>query len=167
MKTGPQPTIRGNLRLSINWPGRAVYVDNSRIIPEQAERITISITGDGIASPVQHEIPCGQSSVIIENLPSGSKTALIRAVDDSDQILSQSKKAFSIKPGETTDSGAINLGFVITNTPENPVFEPSSIVVEPGSTLYIQNWLNTEETCNVNGGDHGLNAAAGFNIHEK
>ena len=91
--------------------------------------------------------------LIINDLPVVNKVALITAKDSSSNLLCQVKESFQITGGQTTDSGNFPLGIAIIESGTDKIFEPTSILVPSGTSLYFQNWTNSSVTVTGYGPD--------------
>ena len=133
----------GAFSMSVAWPNHG-----QKLIPANSNSISVSISGSGIPvnSPIITSISSGETTLTINNIPVGSKTAEIMALDASSNVTAVRMQSFTIITDHTTTTNNIPLGIAITGTTNNPVFEPSSINVNAGDVLYVQNWLSSDET---------------------
>lgn len=111
---------------------------NGKYIASYTSSIYISITGEGLSSATTKTAAYNSSAVTFENLPVGSKTAQISALDALGNTISSGRVSFIITGGKTT-AASVSLGIVFTDSS----FSPSSITVPANTTLYFYNAGNT------------------------
>ncbi|MFH1453042.1 MAG: IPT/TIG domain-containing protein [Armatimonadota bacterium] len=127
----------GDVRVKVYWPEKEI---KSKLIPSNTQHILITISGQGLTTDREAQIPYGTTEATIENLPAGNKTAEIQAVAGSGSILAHRFVDFVISSGQTTDVSAI-LGVSITADG----YIPQNITISPNDTLY---WINSDSAAN-------------------
>ena len=98
------PTGSGNLRLTIQWPTRA--------IPENTAYVVIKISGVGLDKPIEQKVerPAGQAQVSITiTVPAGDKTISVTAYDASDKPLAVGATGVTVS-ANTTTAAIVELG---------------------------------------------------------
>lgn len=130
----------GSLKVSIQWPSKLI----DKYISAGTERISITITGDGISGSMATIVSYGQNTITIKDIPVGQKSAEILCLDSNSNILSSTMISFLIIGGQTASSSII-LGATLTNIG----FKPQTISIPIGTTLY---WVNKSgSTASLNG----------------
>lgn len=111
------PTGTGRLEVAISWPqgGEGSFRLGGRIlarIPATTTTITLSVTGDGLSSPVvrTYPKPAGGTTDDTIELPSGNKTAVARALDSGGVVIADTSTSFSILSGGST---AVDLNLTV------------------------------------------------------
>ncbi len=153
--------VGGAFSMKVQWPqgARALQKDEdgiARFISSDTETIYIEISGEGLQDSVITTFDKEQNEITVNDLPIGAKTALIQALDESSNILSQRKESFLIEAGKTHDSGNIALGIVIKKNGTDLAFEPSAIdftKTAAGTVVPFQNWTDEEVMVAVTGAD--------------
>lgn len=119
----------GSISLNINWPATK---SGSKYIPTSTSSIDISLTGEGLSSASNYSYGSSQTTITINNIPLGNKTANISCKDSDSNILSNRIVSFLVEAGKTTNVSA-NLGVTITDTG----FTPQNITITPGNNFVI------------------------------
>jgi len=93
------PDGRGSLEIRVAWPDTG-----TRVIPESAVRIKVTVVGTGLTAAREAEISRPASSVRIDDLPVGRKSVLVAAYDASDMKVADGIASnISIVNDKTTD----------------------------------------------------------------
>ncbi|MCS7223877.1 MAG: hypothetical protein NZ959_04895 [Armatimonadetes bacterium] len=87
------PKGSGTLVIQVDW-------GNSRLIPVEAVRIDVTVTGEGLSSPRTASITRPNDSVIISGLPVGAKTVVGEAKDRDGRTVSRGSGSTVIREGE-------------------------------------------------------------------
>jgi hypothetical protein len=98
------PTGSGNLRLTIQWPTRA--------IPENTAYVVVKISGVGLDKSIEQKVerPAGQAQVSITiTVPAGDKTITITAYDANDKPLAVGATGVTVSANSTTTT-TVELG---------------------------------------------------------
>ncbi|MDD1474973.1 hypothetical protein MEO41_27435, partial [Dolichospermum sp. ST_sed4] len=145
----------GTLSVAIDWPvqekttlghceeqgDEAISSDSSKIIPAGTARITLTITGDGLSSPVTDQFTNTSGSITKQySLPIGNKIVTLNAYDapTGGNLLAQRIQNVTILFGQTATLTA-TLGSSISDSG----FTPQTITIPKGSSLM---WLNNGTT---------------------
>lgn len=102
--TSSTPTSTGTMRITIQWPTRAV--------PENTAYVEIKINGVGLDKPIEKKVerPAGQTEVTIAvNVPVGDKTITVTAYDASDKPLAVGATSVTVI-ANTTTTATVELG---------------------------------------------------------
>jgi hypothetical protein len=98
------PTGTGTLRLTIQWPTRA--------IPENTAYVVIKISGIGLDEPIEKKVErqAGQTQVTITiTVPAGDKTITVTAYDANDKPLAVGATSVTVS-ANTTTTAIVELG---------------------------------------------------------
>ncbi|MCS6951016.1 MAG: hypothetical protein NZ520_11205 [bacterium] len=83
---------RGDLIIAVNW-------GNSRVIPPEAVRIDVSVSGEGLSEPVTASIARPESQTVIRNLPVGAKQVVGEAKDSAGRVVARGTGNTRIEEG--------------------------------------------------------------------
>jgi hypothetical protein len=89
---------RGGLRITVAWPA------STRVIPEDTVKIAVSVLGVGLTTPVKGEIVSPNTTLVIDNLPTGSKTISATAINARDEATAMGSTLVTIVNGQFVDA---------------------------------------------------------------
>ncbi|MCS6829860.1 MAG: hypothetical protein NZ749_04365 [bacterium] len=95
----------GDLVIAVNW-------GNSRVIPPEAVRIDVSVSGEGLPEPVTAAIIRPESQTVIRNLPAGFKQVVGEAKDSAGRVVARGTGNTRIEEGARA-----SVRIVMTTTP--------------------------------------------------
>lgn len=145
--TGEPSPASGSFQLTVRW---AEAKKNQKYISVYTQSIDITVTGSDMSQPKSAIITksAGETSAVctINELPIGQKTATVKALNESGEILSHRIADFVVRGGKVTTVD-IDLGVSIK---ENELI-PSNISVPAGTTLL---WVNNANDAKFISGDY-------------
>ncbi|MFH1453040.1 MAG: IPT/TIG domain-containing protein [Armatimonadota bacterium] len=124
----------GSFRAEILWPERA----GSKLIPSDTQQVVFTVSGQGLTTERTERIVYGTTTVTFEELPVGTKTAEVKAINGEGTTLAHRIVDFVVSSGQTATSSII-LGVSITSTG----YIPQNITISANDTLY---WVNSDST---------------------
>ncbi len=89
------PRGSGTLVIRVDW-------GNSRVIPPEAVRIDVTVTGDGLREPRRASIDRPRDTVTVTDLPVGSKTVLGEAKNADNRTVARGTGFAVIREGESS-----------------------------------------------------------------
>jgi cell division septum initiation protein DivIVA len=89
----------GVIKLGFTFPEKSGF--SIKAIPNNTESFQINISGEGLGTPIEKKITKDNSEkVLIQEIPSGNKTVIVKALDNSGKLLAQAEEKIEIKAGE-------------------------------------------------------------------
>lgn len=125
---------RGSITINID--------QGAKYIPDNATKIIITITGQGLDSPIITEIPPNQSTVTINDVPPGNKRITITSVDNNGTVLSSTISDTVVSLTQTS-SIDVNLG---VDTDADGNMSPGTITIPIDTTLAWFNGSNANKS---------------------
>ena len=73
---------------------------NIKAIPPETTKILVSVSGEGLASPIEFELNQSDNRKLIKDVPIGNKNVSAKAFDLQEQILAEGSETVLIKPNQ-------------------------------------------------------------------
>ncbi|MBI2264793.1 MAG: SBBP repeat-containing protein [Armatimonadetes bacterium] len=126
----------GRVELRVLWPG---VVSMGKLIPAAAEKMDVTVTGEGLSSPLiqtvlKSQVQNGQVTVSFSDVPVGNKTVEVRALSSAGVTVAHRKATFSVQENQTA-TVTTELGVTIGDGS----FTPSEFTLSKGEVLL---WVN-------------------------
>ncbi|MBI2266648.1 MAG: SBBP repeat-containing protein [Armatimonadetes bacterium] len=126
----------GSLELRIQWPG---VLSKGKLIPATAKTIQVTVTGEGLPSPLvqsvaKSQVQNGQVTLSFSNVPTGGKTTEVKALDSSGNIVAHRIASASVQENQTA-TVTTQLGVTISDGS----YTPAQFTLNKGETLL---WVN-------------------------
>ncbi|MBI2264794.1 MAG: SBBP repeat-containing protein [Armatimonadetes bacterium] len=140
----------GRIELRVAWPG---IVSKGKLIPAAAEKMDVTVTGEGLSSPLiqsvlKSQVQNGQVTVSFSDVPVGYKTVEVRALSSAVVTVAHRTATFSVQENQTA-TVTTELGVSITDG----LFIPFQFALARGETLL---WVNGGYQSHTVAADNGL-----------